>query len=220
MSRATSAPRLIETVRIRNGVAPLWPLHLARLTRSAAELGIILPPLERPAGGDDRIIRFELGNGELRSSEREVGLTAPLALLTASLPHHGYPHKTTARGWLDAARLPAQARSADDVLFFDRDGWLVEATIWAIGWWDREKLLFPPLSLGGLPSVARARLVESVRGGIGEGRLRREEIGGKALVACNAARGVVAVAALDEDAVVANQRTVAIGRRFWEHQDA
>lgn len=220
MSTAPLPPRLIETVRVRQGVAPLWPLHLARLTRSAAALGMILPPLERPAGGDDRVIRFEIGNGELRSSEREVGLIAPLALLTASLPHQGYPHKTTARGWLDAARLPAQSRSADDVLFFDREGWLVEATIWAIGWWDRERLVFPSLSLGGLPSVARAWLAESVRGGITVGRLRREEIGGKALVACNAARGVVAVAALDEDAVVANQRTVAIGKRFWELPDA
>jgi branched-subunit amino acid aminotransferase/4-amino-4-deoxychorismate lyase len=214
------AATLLETVRIRNGVAPLWPLHTARLQKSAEALGIALPALERPEGGEDRVIRYEVSEGEVRISERDVGSTAPLALITALTPHQGYPHKTAARAWLDAARMPVRSRSADDVLFFDAEGYLVEASIWAIAWWDRETLVFPPLALGGLPSVARARLAETVRGGVAAGRLRREEISGKALVACNAARGVVAVAALDEDAVVANQRTIAIAKRFWARRDA
>lgn len=214
------ARTLLETVRVRNGVSPLWPLHLERLARSGEALGIPIPALERPVGGEDRIGRFEVSEKGVRYSEREVGDVAPLALVTALTPHRGYPHKVAARAWLEAARLPVRARDADDALFFDADGWLVEAAVWAVGWWDRETLLFPPLALGGLPSVARARLAETLRGGIATGRLNRQEIAGKALVACNAARGVVAIAALDEDAIVANQRTIAVGKRFWARVDA
>ena len=220
MSAPQAATTLLETVRVRNGVAPLWPLHLERLHRSAEALGIAVGELARPEGGDDRIVRFEVSDGLVRSTEREVGSTAPLALVTAHVPHQGYPHKIAARAWLEAARLPTKSQSTDDVLFFDAEGYLVEASIWAIGWWDRETLVFPPLALGGLPSVARARLAATVRGGIATGRLRREEIAGTALLACNAARGVVQIAALDKDAVVANMRTLAVGKRFWERRDA
>ena len=39
---------LIETVRIRNGVAPLWYLHLRRLAASCRALGVPLPPTSSP----------------------------------------------------------------------------------------------------------------------------------------------------------------------------
>ncbi len=220
MKSPMPARTLLETIRVREGVAPLWPLHMERLTRSALALGITFEPPPRPEGGEDRVCRFEVSSKEVLMSEREVGSLAPLALVSALTPHRGYPHKVAARAWLEAERLPIRTRSADDALFFDPEGYLVEAAVWAIAWWDRETLVFPPLSLGGLPSVARARLGETVRGGFAEGRLHRDEVPGKALVACNAARGVVAVAALDEDAVPANQRTIAIAKRFWNRVDA
>lgn len=220
MSSASPARTLLETVRVRDGVAPLWPLHLERLARSARALGITYEVPARPEGGEDRVCRFEVSGSGVRYSERETGGNAPLALISALTPHRGYPHKVAARAWLDAARLPIRTRSADDALFFDAEGWLVEAAVWAIAWWDRETLVFPPLELGGLPSVARARLAEEARGGVATARLHRDEVAGKALVACNAARGVVAVAAVDEDAVPANQRTVAIAKRFWMRTDA
>ena len=73
-------PSLIETVRIRNGVAPLWYLHLRRLAASCKALGVPLPgELLTPSGGADRIHRLEVGLHGVQLSERPVGSTAPVA---------------------------------------------------------------------------------------------------------------------------------------------
>jgi branched-subunit amino acid aminotransferase/4-amino-4-deoxychorismate lyase len=209
---------LIETVRVIDGVAPLWPLHLRRLQHSASELGLRIPDLPEPAGGDDRVIRFEVGAGGMRVSERDVPPIEPIALATSPAGHRGYPHKTTDRGWLEAARLSVQPLGADDALLLDGDGLVVEAAIWAIAWWDAETLCFPPLTLGGLPSVARARLAETVRGGIRVTPIRREELAWRSLVACNAARGMVPVHSLDGEPVPGNLRTTAVSGRFWKRR--
>ena len=209
---------LIETVRIIDGVAPLWPLHLRRLQQSAAHLGVGIPNIPEPVGGDDRVIRFELGDGSMRLSERDVPPTEPIALATSPAVHRGYPHKITDRGWLEAARLSVQPLGADDALLLDASTQMVEAAIWAIAWWDAETLCFPPLTLGGLPSVARARLAETVRGGIRETPIRREELAWRSLVACNAARGMVAVHSLDGEPVPGNLRTTAVASRFWKRR--
>lgn len=211
---------LLETVRIIGGRAPLWPLHHERLLRSAAALEIVLPDIVAPAGGDDRVVRLEVSAKRVVVSEHDVGVLSPLALYTSPAPHRGYPHKSSDRAWLEAARLTARRFDADDALMLDRQGRVVEATLWAIGWWDHETLVVPPLTLGGLPSVARARLLETVRGGFREAEVRREELRGVALLACNAAYGIVSVAALDDDAVPRNHRTQALSKRFWARRHA
>ena len=69
---------LIETVRIRGGVAPLWYLHLRRLAGSCKALGIPLPgELPTPAGGADRVHRLQVGPRGATVSERP----SPWALL-------------------------------------------------------------------------------------------------------------------------------------------
>lgn len=206
---------LIETVRVIGGRAPLWPLHLARLRNSATRLEIRVPDLSPPKGGEDRVVRFAVSDGEVTTSERSVGSTEPLRLITSPAVHRGYPHKTADRGWLAAARNGVQPVGGDDALLLDSAGRVVEASMWAIGWWDGEQLCFPPLALGGLPSVARYRLDEASRGGIHEMSLFREALAWRALFACNAARGVVPVATLDGDDVPGNKRTRALAERFW-----
>jgi branched-subunit amino acid aminotransferase/4-amino-4-deoxychorismate lyase len=213
-------PRLIETVRVRGGEVPLWPLHLERLTRSAAALDIPVPPLHAPTGGDDRAVRFEVSHEGVVITEREIGDSGPIALVSWPDPHRGYAHKVADRGWLEAARLAVRPQAADDALFFDAEGRLVESSIWTIGWWDEETLVFPPLALGGLPGVARARLAETVRGGIGEGVLTRDQLAWRSLVACNAVRGLVPVAVLDGEAVPGNLRTAEVAKRFWNRRTA
>ncbi|MEO5825610.1 MAG: aminotransferase class IV [Gemmatimonadales bacterium] len=214
------APTLIETVRVIGGRAPLWPLHRTRLGASAAALGISVLPMDPPWGGEDRVVRFSVTDGAVRTAERPVGPGDPLAFVSSGAVHRGYPHKVAARAWLNAEGLLARAGGADDAIMLDAEGMVVEATIWAIGWWEGERLVFPPLARGGLPSVARARLAELVRGGIGEADLPVEEASRRPLVACNAARGVVTVAALDGLGVPSNHRTSAIAARFWDRDSA
>jgi hypothetical protein len=67
-------PALIETMRIRNGLAPLWYLHIRRLATSCKALGIPLPgELPPPEGGLDRTVRWEVGMRGVQESERLVG---------------------------------------------------------------------------------------------------------------------------------------------------
>jgi branched-subunit amino acid aminotransferase/4-amino-4-deoxychorismate lyase len=211
---------LIETVRIIDGEAPLWPLHRWRLMNSALILGLPLPEFEVPKGGDDRVLRIEFSAEGVHITEREIGSVEPLTLATSPVPHRGYPHKTTNRAWLDAARATGRTTGADDALLFDAEGRLIEATHWAVGWWEGESLCFPPLALQGLKSVARARLTEMVRSGVREAVLTRDELGKRSFVACNAARGVVSVGILDGTVIPENPRTAALAKRFWDRPPA
>ena len=81
-------------------------------------------------------------------------------------------------------------------LLLAEGGWVAEAGIWSLFWWEDGRLAAPPLALGVLPGVARARIEEQtggVRGAPGPGGQLR----GRPLFVANAVRGVVPVAALD-----------------------
>ncbi len=106
--------------------------------------------------------------------------------------HEPYPHKTTDRDQFDRALEEARARGADDALLFTAGGHVAEAAIWAVFWWEGDRVCAPPLALGVLPSVARAR-VEELMGAIHERRVGLDEIRGTPLFAGNAVRGLVEV---------------------------
>lgn len=211
---------LIEMVRIIDGRAPLWSLHMDRLTRSCAALEVPRPELIEPRGGPDRVIRFEIQTGGLRALERPVGSVDPIHLASSPAPHRGYRHKTADRAWLHAARSSATMLGAEDAILFTETGLLVEGTRWAVGWWEGEALCFPPLSLGGLPSVARLRLGEIARGGLQTAELTLPAIRTRSLLACNAARGVVPVFLVDATPLYQNRQTLALQSRFWNRLSA
>jgi branched-subunit amino acid aminotransferase/4-amino-4-deoxychorismate lyase len=211
---------LIETVRIIDGRAPLWPLHRWRLMNSALMLGVPLPDIAGPNGGADRVVRIEIGNGDVEITERDVDDLESISLASSPAPHRGYPHKIGSRAWLEAAHTTGRATGADDALLFDGEGRLIEATRWAVGWWNGERLCFPPLALGGLRSVARARVLEMVRGGLEEAVLMRDEMAKRSLLVCNAVRGVLSVSMLDGTPAVENPRTAALAKRFWVRTQA
>jgi branched-subunit amino acid aminotransferase/4-amino-4-deoxychorismate lyase len=208
-------PSLIETVRIRNGAAPLWYLHLRRLASSCKALGIPLPgELLTPVGGPDRVHRLEVGPHGLEVTERPVGSTEPIELATSGVIHRPYPHKTTDRGQFDRALEEAGSVGADDAVLLTAGGYVAECAIWGIFWWEGRRLCAPPLSLGVLPGVARARL-EELTGGISERRVGPEEIEGRGLFVANAVRGVVPVASFQGHPVPQDPGTSGLSASFW-----
>lgn len=208
-------PGLIETMRIRNGEAPLWYLHLRRLAVSCKALGVPLPgELEVPKGGSDRVYRLEVGMRGVQVSERLAGPTTPVKLVVSKVAHHSYPYKTTERAQFDRALDAARAAGADDALLLTPGGFVAETAIWSVLWWDYDQLCGPAAELGILPGVGRARVTE-LAGKVEERRSNLKDIQGLPVFLVNAVRGVVPVASLDGVAMPSSPQTDALARRFW-----
>jgi branched-subunit amino acid aminotransferase/4-amino-4-deoxychorismate lyase len=195
-------------VRVKNGKAPLWPYHLVRLARSAKAVGLPLPTLVAPSGGDDRILRYAIRPDGFSLVERATGSTTPIKLGVASVPHAPYLHKTDARTQFDRALEEAKGRDEEDAILLN-GGSVAECAIWSCFWWEGAKLAAPPLGIGILPGVARARLNE-LAGGIVEGRVTPQEFRARGGFLANAARGVVGV-----EGVAEAPGTVFLRTRFW-----
>ena len=210
---------LIETMRVRGGRIPFLDQHLARLTRSLSELGLPQPKqdirkLATPfAATGDAVLRVELLDGRASVTVRELPALDPPAVITASEPHHPYPHKTTDRDCFMDAAEEAEVAEADDALLVTHEGWVAEGTTWNLFWWDGRQLRTPALDLGILPGVGRARVMQLER--VVEGRYPRGALDGKGLFLTNAVRGVVPIASLDGAAVPTDPGTADLARRFW-----
>src|SRR3989475_198736 len=211
---------LIETIRVRDGRIPLLQRHLARLARSLAELRLPKPSqdvalLVRPfAGTGDAVLRVEVRDGRASVTVRELPPLDPPAVITASEPHHPYPHKTTERDCFVDAAEQAEVGEADDALLLTPEGWVAEGTVWNLYWWEGGHLCTPAADVGILPGIGRGRGLELATAG-GEGGLPRQALAGKSLFLTNAVRGVVALGSLDGEPVPADPRTAELARRFW-----
>ena len=206
---------LIETVRIRNGAAPLWHLHVRRLATSCRALGVPIPTeLITPEGGADRVHRLLVSRRGLVAGERPVGSLAPVRLITSKVIHRPYPHKLVDRERFDRALADAKAGGADDGLLLTVGGQVAETAIWGVFWWEDGQVAAPALEIGVLPGVARARIEELV-GTIQERMATLDDIRGKSLFGANAVRGVIPVASLDGAAVPESADTAALAARFW-----
>lgn len=155
--------RLIETVFWDGCGAPRWPLHLARLRRSAGLLGWVCPPVA-PQGPDHPArLRLTLGrDGQAgwevhplpqAKAEWRVGLAE--GRLDPADPWLSV--KSTRRGLYDAARA-ALPEALDEVLFVNQRGEVCEGTITNLFFDRGQGMRTPPLSSGLLPGVLRAEL--------------------------------------------------------------
>jgi branched-subunit amino acid aminotransferase/4-amino-4-deoxychorismate lyase len=206
---------LIETIRIRNGVAPLWYLHIRRLAVSCKALGIPLPgELPPPEGGPDRVHRIQVGMRGVQVSERLVEPPDPLKLIISRVAHHAYPHKTTDRAQFDRALDTARGAEADDALMLTPGGFVAETSIYGVLWWEDARLCGPAFDLGVLPGVGRARVTELV-GRIEERHATWSDIRGSGPFLVNSVRGVVKVLSVQGEPVRQNGGTDALAARFW-----
>ncbi len=196
-------------------MAPLWYLHLRRLSASCLALGVPFPPaLVVPAGGPDRVHRLAVGHSGLEVTEREVGPAGPLALVTSPLLHEPYPHKLADRSVFEAAAAGARRAGADDAVLLSRTGLIAEATIWCLFWWEGDRVAAPPLALGILPGVSRLR-IEELTGPILERAVPGRRAHTLQLFAANAVRGVAPIATVDGTPVPGNRGTALLAERFW-----
>ncbi len=206
---------LIETVRVMNGRAPLWALHVERLHAAATALGldIVIPPA--PAGGD-RIARYEIVGERITASSRESSRPASISLRVSVVPHADYPWKTTNRDALEQAYAEARQAGADDALLLSAEGMVREASRWAIVWRRADgRIGAPPMSSGVLRSVARTRLGHLAGGDIVEEELDLDQLVGRPVAALNAARGLVPVAEIDGRASPGWDGWHGLAARFW-----
>lgn len=205
---------LLETIRVRDGSAPLWGHHVARLYAACAAAGVSPPrKLDVPGGGPDRVVRLVVTSGGVEATEREPGSLLPVRLITSRRRHEPYPHKTTERRQFDEALAEAAAAQADDAILTTAAGWVAETSVWGLYWWENGRLVAPPLELGILDSVARRRLSELVP--IADGRVAPDQLAARGAFVANAARGVVGVRSIDGRAVAADAETDALAASFW-----
>jgi len=208
-------PTLIETMRLRNGVAPLWYLHLRRLSESCRALGVPFPlKMEVPAGLPDRVRRLEVGPKGMSVTERPLEQTAGVRLATVSTVHTPYPHKTTQREAFVRSREEAVRAGADNGLMLTVAGQVAECGMWSLLWWEGDRVAGPPLRLGVLRSVSRLR-IEELRGPIVEQALTRQQLEGRSLFVANAVRGAVPVLELDGRVLQESRQLASLAAQFW-----
>ena len=148
------------------------------------------------------------------AGERPVGSTAPVRLVTSKVVHRPYPHKLVDRERFDRALADAKAMGADDGLLLTVGGQVAETAIWGVFWWEDGKVAAPPMEIGILPGVARARIAEVV-GDIQERKAMLDEVLARPLFVANSVRGVVPVTSLDGVEVPQAPETEGLASRFW-----
>lgn len=181
---------LIETLRWSGGYVRL-PLHLERLTASAAALGFRFDREQAlrqfgeaeasfPAG-EDRRVRCELRHdGTLQITTAPMPPAADRARRIAVAGERvdaGDPflrHKTTRRAVYDRAFAEATSQGCDDALLLNRQGFVTETSRSTIFVERSGLLLTPPLEHGLLPGVLRRELIET--GTAREAPLRLEDL--------------------------------------------
>jgi para-aminobenzoate synthetase/4-amino-4-deoxychorismate lyase len=157
-------------MRVETGTLPDLGLHLARMAQTAAFLGCeydrkqletSIPAMVPPGfSGRLRLLLAPSGAVCVQLSPAPRAPTAPVRVALAPLPaapdDWRLRHKTSDRGFYDAART---ASGAFEVVFTHPDGAVTEGSFTNIFVPRGGVLLTPPISLGLLPGVLRARLL-------------------------------------------------------------
>lgn len=151
-------------------------LHLRRLKASATCLGFIYNEEQIKSSLNPFLNQMRGGQYKLRLTLQQDGSCKVEGSLLQSLPPHlkvgisaevvdaAYPFfrwKTSERELYEREYARAQSKGYYDVLFFNKEGNLSEASRHNIFIKKNNKYLTPPLSAGALPGVMRSLFIES-----------------------------------------------------------
>ena len=181
---------MIETLLWDGAGVPRWPLHLARLRRSAGLLGWECP--EVAPEGPDHPARLRLtldGQGRVEWTVAplpgvKVDWRVGLAEERLRSDDPWLQVKSTRREVYDRARA-SLTEGLDEVLFLNERGEVCDGTITTVFFDRGQGMRTPPLSSGLLPGVLRAEL------GCAEEVLSAEDLSKVRLWVGNALRGLI-----------------------------
>jgi len=182
-----------ETMRVYDGHPFRLAQHLARLAGSAERIGLDAPdPREfealallalEHAGAPESVLRLYWSPGPPGGDHRAIVLVGPIPgwidearargqrLVSLLHPRRSVPWllpatKSTSYAVSMAAETEAKARGADDAVFVDADGVVLEGPVTNVWWREGDVLLTPSTEVGILAGETRAALLElAVRGG-------------------------------------------------------
>ena len=196
---------LIETMAFtpEDGIA-LLDMHMARLARSAHELGFSFDRhaiknaiqalcFDAEEAAKVRLLLARSGHFSLELSPMPEAAAGALACAALPLPvdtgDWRLRHKSTHRWFYDAGREVALGAGAGEAIFVRDDGLVTEGCIANVFVERDGTMLTPPARLGLLPGVLRARLLED--GKAREAELTLDDLAGGFLLG-NAVRGLFA----------------------------
>lgn len=195
---------LIETMAFtpEDGIR-LLDLHLERITQSAAALGFsfdrhaVRNAIQALCFDADEPSRLRLLISRAGAFSLELGqmpppLPHPAPCVAMRLPIDAgdwrLRHKTTDRGFYDAALAAAREAGGAEAILLRDDGLVTEGAITNVFLERGDTLLTPPGSLGLLPGVLRRSLIETSRAV--EAELTLDDLAGGFLIG-NAVRGLI-----------------------------
>lgn len=226
--------------RVENGGVRGLGRHLARLDASAVELfGEAVPEarlrelMQRAlAGRRDAWLRVSLFSRDIWMRQADpvgapsvmVGVFDPPPPLAASVTLHPQVHERAAAhlkhaGTFDLMRARRLAKQAgfDDALFADAEGRVSEGSVWNIGFFVGDRIVWPEAPM--LAGVAQA-LIEANLGAVGlESERRRVDLNDldsfDGAFICNSATPACAVTAIGEQAFAPAPHRIARVAEAW-----
>jgi para-aminobenzoate synthetase/4-amino-4-deoxychorismate lyase len=160
--RPDPARGLLETLAVSAGAAHGAGAHLARLRRSAADLGIAVPDWLEGAVADaaealdEGFVRVVIAGDEPQIATGPLPSRDAVALQPVVLPGGLGAHK-----WADRRLVDRLAGPGASVLICDLDGEVLEAGHAAVLIAERGRLLAPELDARRLPSLSRGRTLRA-----------------------------------------------------------
>ena len=167
--------KLIETLSWENGEYFLRDLHMARLKKSALELGFPIDeqavlsaleqtaaPLESEGASRVRLLLDKSGKTDISVSPLEnPSIPVKLAVSEERTDKSDIflRHKTTVRALYDGALEKCRANGFFDCVFLNREGEVTECAVSNIFVRKGDRYFTPPLSSGVLPGVYREFLL-------------------------------------------------------------